>query len=56
MSSSRQKERVLPAAIPFTTLKRNDLEECVFWLLDAMGAKDLEWRLGGIGGGASDGG
>jgi hypothetical protein len=56
MSSSPQKEWVLPAAIPFASLKRQDLEECVFWLMDAMGAKDLEWRLGGTGGGASDGG
>jgi hypothetical protein len=44
---------VLPAAIPFADLKRQDLEECVFWLMDAMGAKDLEWRLGGTGGGGS---
>jgi hypothetical protein len=33
----------------FADLKRQDLEECVFWLMDAMGAKDLEWRLGGKG-------
>jgi hypothetical protein len=32
------------------------LEECVCWLLDALGAKDLEWRLGGARGGAADGG
>jgi hypothetical protein len=56
MSGSPQKEWVLPPAIPFANLKRQDLEECVFWLMDAMGAKDLEWRLGGTGGGASDGG
>ncbi|MEB2485491.1 restriction endonuclease [Burkholderia multivorans] len=47
---------VLPAAIPFSDLKGKDLEECVYWLLDAMGAKDLEWRIGGSGGGAADGG
>jgi hypothetical protein len=47
---------VLPASIPFDRLKGRDLEECVFWLLDAMGAKDLEWRTGGAGGGAADGG
>ncbi|WP_186157263.1 hypothetical protein [Burkholderia gladioli] len=47
---------VLPAAIPFEKLKSKDLEECVYWLLDAMGAKDLEWRTGGTGGGAADGG
>jgi hypothetical protein len=50
------KEWVLPASIPFATLKRRDLEECVYWLLDAMGAKDLEWRTGGSGDGAADGG
>lgn len=49
-------EWVLPAAIPFSDLKGKDLEECVYWLLDAMGAKDLEWRTGGSGGGAADGG
>lgn len=43
------KEWVLPAPIPFADLKRQDLEECVFWPMDAMGAKDLEWRLGGKG-------
>lgn len=49
-------EWVLPAAIPFETMKGADLEQCVYWLLDAMGAKDLEWRSGGSGGGAADGG
>jgi hypothetical protein len=49
-------EWLLPAAIPFESLKGRDLEECVYWLLDAMGAKDLEWRTGGSGGGAPDGG
>ena len=47
---------ILPAAIPFVDLKSKDLEECVYWLLDAMGAKDLEWRIGGTGAGTSDGG
>jgi hypothetical protein len=50
------KEWVLPASIPFEELKGRDLEECVYWLFDAMGAKDLEWRTGGSGGGAADGG
>jgi hypothetical protein len=50
------KEWILPASIPFTELKGKDLEECLYWLFDAMGAKDLEWRTGGNGGGASDGG
>lgn len=49
-------EWVLPAAIPFAELKSRDLEECVYWLFDALGAKDLEWRTGGSGNGAADGG
>jgi hypothetical protein len=47
---------VLPASIPFAELKARDLEECIYWLFDALGAKDLEWRTGGTGGGAADGG
>jgi hypothetical protein len=49
-------EWMLPASIPFATLKGRDLEEYVYWLLDAMGEKDLEWRTGGTAGGAADGG
>jgi len=56
MSEETNKEWVLPAAIPFDDLKGKDLEEVLYWLLDAMGAKDLEWRVGGTGGGAADGG
>lgn len=56
MKNETQNEWVLPASIPFEQLKRRDLEECVYWLLDAMGAKDLEWRTGGTGSGAADGG
>jgi hypothetical protein len=47
---------VLPTEIPFAELKGRALEECLFWLLDGIGARELEWRLGGIGGGAADGG
>jgi hypothetical protein len=50
------KDWILPSSIPFADLKGRDLEECVYWLLDSMGAKDLEWRTGGSGGGAADGG
>jgi HJR/Mrr/RecB family endonuclease/phosphotransferase system HPr-like phosphotransfer protein len=57
MSESDTQQRwVEPASIPFARLKGKDLEECVYWLFDAMGAKDLEWRTGGKGGGAADGG
>ncbi len=55
-NSDRPRKWVLPAEIPFSKLKRRDLEECVYWLLDAMGARDLEWRTGGTGDGAADGG
>lgn len=54
--SQAQRDWIVPAEIPFSELKSRDLEECVYWLLDAMGAKDLEWRTGGAGGGAADGG
>ncbi len=53
---SIRRNRRPPAEIPFADLKARDLEECVCWLLDALGAKDLEWRLGGARGGAADGG
>jgi hypothetical protein len=47
---------VIPSNIPWADLKAKDLEECLYWLLDEMGAKDLEWRLGGSGGGTADSG
>ncbi|WP_321920605.1 restriction endonuclease [Paraburkholderia tropica] len=56
MPENTERDWVLPTEIPFSELKGKDLEECVYWLLDAMGAKDLEWRIGGAGGGAADGG
>jgi hypothetical protein len=56
MTDSPTTEWILPASIPFADLKGKDLEESVYWLLDAMGAKDLEWCTGGTGGGAADGG
>ena len=56
MTGDAKPEWVLPAEIPFGDLKARDLEECVYWLLDAMGARDLEWRTGGSGDGAADGG
>lgn len=56
MAEDQPIEWVLPARIPFEILKARDLEECVFWLFDALGARDLEWRTGGTGGGAADGG
>ncbi|MCI0352100.1 MAG: restriction endonuclease [Acidobacteriales bacterium] len=45
---------VIPSNIPWSNLKHVDLEECLYWLLDALGAKDLEWRKGGKSGGGTD--
>ncbi len=45
---------VLPSEIPWDDIKGKDLEELLYWLFDSMGAKDLEWRIGGKGLGASD--
>lgn len=47
---------VLPSQIPLADLRGRDLEQCLFWLVDSIGDKDLEWRHGGSSGGASDGG
>lgn len=54
MSDEPPDKWILPTSIPFETLKSDALEQCVYWLLDAMGAKDLEWRIGGSGKGAAD--
>lgn len=48
------KEFVLPSQIPWERLRGKDLDECAYWLLDSMGARDLNWRAGGEGGGAAD--
>ena len=45
---------VLPSEIPWDDIKGKDLEELLYWLFDSMGAKDLEWRIGGKGIGAPD--
>jgi hypothetical protein len=47
---------VLPTEIRWETLKSKELEEALYWLIDSLGGKDLEWRLGGAGQGAADGG
>lgn len=44
----------LPTEIPWHDIKNKELEELLYWLLDSMGAKDLEWRIGGTGAGTSD--
>lgn len=45
-----------PASVPWSELTGEALEELVYWLLDSMGACDLEWRAGGQGTTAPDGG
>ena len=47
-------ELILPSEIPWDEIKGADLEELLYWLFDSMGAKDLQWRIGGKGGGAAD--
>jgi hypothetical protein len=42
----KKSDFVIPTAIPFESLRSRELEECVYWLLDAMGAVEVEWRLG----------
>jgi hypothetical protein len=44
----------LPTEIPWKDLKGKELEELLYWLFDAMGAKDLEWRIGGTNSGTAD--
>jgi hypothetical protein len=44
----------LPTEIPWKDLKGKELEELLYWLFDAMGAKDLEWRIGGSNSGTAD--
>lgn len=56
MTSRLTPDWVLSASIPFSDLQARDLEECVYWLFDSLGARDLEWRTGGSGGGVADGG
>ena len=51
---NRSKSLVLPSKIPWESLKGKELEECIYWLLHAMGARDLQWRVGGTGQGAAD--
>jgi hypothetical protein len=51
-----EKSWLLPSEVPFDELKGHALEECLFWLLDGMGARDIAWRVGGTGAGAADGG
>jgi len=47
-------ELIIPSKIPWDRIQGKDLEELLYWLLDEMGAKDLEWRIGGTSSGAAD--
>jgi len=48
---------VAPDDLPIANLRDHDFEECIYWLLDAMGAKELAWRKGSAGKkGTADGG
>ncbi len=47
-------ELIIPSEIPWQKIKGKELEELLYWLFDSMGAKNLEWRIGGTGGGAAD--
>lgn len=49
-------ELFMPSNLPWDELTAETLEELIFWLMDAIGAKDLEWRKGGKGITNSDGG
>ena len=45
---------IIPSEIPWDDIKDKDLEELLYWLFIEMGAKDLEWRVGGEGSGGPD--
>lgn len=40
--------------VPWQDIKGKILEELLYWLFDSMGAKELEWRIGGKGSGTAD--
>ena len=44
----------IPSQIPWKELKGKELEELLYWLFSSMGAKNLEWRIGGKGDGTAD--
>jgi hypothetical protein len=45
---------VVPTQIPWDQLTGPALEELIYWLCDAMGGKDLEWRAGAAQGTSRD--
>ena len=48
MGNSMPERFFIPTEVPWQDLKGKDLEELLYWLFDSMGAKDLEWRVGGV--------
>ncbi|PYV68761.1 MAG: hypothetical protein DMG97_23870 [Acidobacteria bacterium] len=56
LTAVRDSKFVIPTAIPFERLRARELEECVYWLLDSMGAQELVWRVGTQGRSAADSG
>ncbi len=54
-SSPKVKQRlVVPTTVPWKTLKGRDLEECLYWLVDDLGGKELQWRTGTTGESSAD--
>ena len=47
---------ILPSQIPWDNLVGHELEELLYWIFDSLGAKNIVWRVGGIGSGAADSG
>jgi len=43
------KDLIIPSEIPWDSIKGKNLEELLYWLFDSIGAKNLEWRVGGKG-------
>lgn len=46
----------IPTGIDYSKLTARDLEECTYWILHSFNPSNLDWRLGGKGSGAADGG
>jgi len=49
-------EFVVPSEIPWAEMIGEALEELLYWLCDALGAHDLEWRAGSSSGTSIDDG
>lgn len=45
---------VIPSEIPWPEMKGEALEELLYWLCDALGAQDLQWRAGSASGTSRD--